>query len=419
MKKFFLSVFTIGALLSSCSNEDSPVDSSENVGELSAQLSFAETGENTVRAALSTAIPITSWNNIKQVQMFLYDAVTGKVAYSQTITPTASNLNFTWTNIPIGTNYNLAIVANAKSASDQILTSLDGGTTAVEWGSYNVKGKNINSQIWMGLQPLATFPTAYNAKKEASDKPFAEASEIFTAYASGITIAQGVTTDLSVTPLQLKRDVALMRVRVDKTDSKLAGVNFAHANTSILIHRQPVGLGLKLGTFAGGIYTTASNKDYIMVAASGAATFRTADPTTTTHVPTKIIDANFSLWRDIVVFPNATMAEVTAGKLPSGLADNTRKYFIMISARTPDNISAANPYKLEDGTILTAAADLFWWATVNEVFVSNNIREVNITIKSSGSITPPVDPTEEGGLKITVSAPLPWNSEIQSTNVEV
>ncbi|MBF0575173.1 FimB/Mfa2 family fimbrial subunit [Dysgonomonas sp. GY617] len=418
MKKSFLSLFIIGALFSSCSNDDSPIDSPENVGELTTKLSFEEAGGNSVRAALSTAIPITNWNNIKQVQMFLYDAA-GKVAYSQTITPTASNLNFTWTNIPIGTNYNLAIVANAKSSSDNIYTSLDGGANGVEWGNYNVKSKNINSQIWMGLKPLATFPTAYDAKKETNDKPYAEASEIFTAYASNVTIAQGVTTDLSGSPLQLKRDVSLLRVRVDRSDAKLAGVNFAHANTSILIHRQPVGLGLKLGSFAGGIYATASNPDHIMVAASGASTFKTTDPTTTTHNPTKIIDSNFSLWRDIVVFPNATMAEVAAGKLPSGLADNDRKYFIMISARTPDNISVANPYKLEDGTILTAAADLFWWATVNEVFLSNNIREVNITIKSSGSITPPVNPTEEGGLKITVSAPLPWNSEIQSTNTEV
>jgi hypothetical protein len=408
MKKFFLSLMTLSLLFTSCSNDDNVTSEGDDVGAIKGVLKF-EGVDNGVKAALSTAIPITSWANVKQAQLFLYDATTGNVAYSYTFNPNAARTEFTWTNIPTGT-YDVAVVANMKSSTDNIRTSLDGGTNASEWTDFNVRNRKINTQIFSDLKPAASFPAAYNAKKGPGDKPFVAPSEIFTAYGtSPVTIVQGQTVDLTPNPLALKREVALMRVRVDKTYSKLSAVKFDDPSTSILIHNQPVGFGLKLGTFAGGI-KAASDKDRIIVGAQGANTFNTADPTTTTHNPTKIIDSKFTLWKEIIVFPNAAKAD---GKAPNALADNARKYFIMISALAPAG------YTLDDGTVLAAATPVFWWGVINEVFAPNNIREVNLTIKSSGAVTPPTDPTEEGGLTIKVNAPENWASVIQDSNIEI
>lgn len=91
------------------------------------------------RAAQSTAVPETSWSNIRQVQILLYDA-SNIVRFSDVVTPTAGNTTFTYTDVPAGT-YTMVAIANAKSSADAINTYLDGGTTPVEWGMWNVRQK--------------------------------------------------------------------------------------------------------------------------------------------------------------------------------------------------------------------------------------------------------------------------------------
>ena len=45
------------------------------------------------------------------------------------------------------------------------------------------------------------------------------------------------------------------------------------------------------------------------------------------------------------------------------------------------------------------------------------IREVNLTLRTGGSTTVPVTPTEYGGLTITVGAPTPWDSNIVNSDI--
>lgn len=129
-----------------------------------------EQGSKT-RAAQSTAVPETSWSNIRQVQILLYDA-SNIVRFSDVVTPTAGNTTFTYTDVPAGT-YTMVAIANAKSSADAINTYLDGGTTPVEWGMWNVRQKQVQNMVmkyktgtfpafvllpWLAIQPIRNRP---------------------------------------------------------------------------------------------------------------------------------------------------------------------------------------------------------------------------------------------------------------------
>ena len=70
-----------------------------------------------------------------------------------------------------------------------------------------------------------------------------------------------------------------------------------------------------------------------------------------------------------------------------------------------------------DGTALPNDATVYWSGVVKENFVPNVIREVNLTLRTGGSTTVPVTPTEYGGLTITVGAPTPWDSNIVNSDI--
>lgn len=111
------------------------------------------------RAAQSTAVPETSWSNIHQVQILLYDA-SNIVRFSDVVTPTAGNTTFTYTDVPAGT-YTMVAIANAKSSADAINTYLDGGTTPVEWGMWNVRQKQVQNMVMK--YKTGTFPAFCSA----------------------------------------------------------------------------------------------------------------------------------------------------------------------------------------------------------------------------------------------------------------
>lgn len=170
--------------------------------------------------SLSSAIPVTSWSNINKVQMFLYNNTSGKVAFSAIIDPstvTGTSKTFQWANVPEGT-YQLALVANINSATtggDNVATSLDGGISPTVFDAYNVKDKNLNTQVFIDLKKRAAFPSGHTFPAGAT--AYEPSSEIFTAYTSGtVTITEGLVTDLTTTPLQLKREISLFRVRIDR-----------------------------------------------------------------------------------------------------------------------------------------------------------------------------------------------------------
>lgn len=415
MKKVFISLVSAALLFTACGSDEEVSKTTGKTGDLHVSIDFD--GLTPKAASLSAAIPVTGWSNINKVQMFLYNASDGKVAFSAVINPssvTGTNKTFQWANVPVGT-YQLALVANIKSDEDNIATFLDGGISPVMFDAYNVKDKNLNTQVFIDLKKKAAFPSPTNHTFPTGAVAYAPSSELFTAYApASVTIAEGVPTDLTATPLQLKREISLFRVRIDKTNKPASApalntVSFSHTSNFIAIYNMPKGIGLKVGSFAGGIYDTPSEASRIMIGAEGVGTFIASDPTSG-YSPATILDTDFTLWNDIRVLPNASKAE---GKASSDDAAPARKYFIVISGWAPAG------YEYADGTTASVAQPVYWSGTVNGVFSPNVIREVNLTISSKGYTDIPGEPDKTGGLDIVVGAPELWNSVIEREDKEI
>ena len=411
MKKVLLSLASAVLLLSSCSSDDNiQTDTDAKTGDLVTKINFDGL---TPKAASSTAIPVTSWDNVNKIQLFLYKA-DGTVAFSDVLDPsTVSDKVFTWKNVPEGT-YELALVANIKSDEDNVATSLNGGTDWVKLEQYNVMNKKLNSEVFIDLKKLSSFPLLTDHTFEPTDVPYAPASEIFTAYTSGVTIVKGEKKDMTSTPLQLKREISLMRVRIDKTNKPesapaLSTVDFDHDKNYITVENLPVGIGLKVGSFAGGIYTTASDANRIMIGGTGKDSYNDQNPDIADYKPNLIVDANFTLWKDIRVLPNATKADAIA---PADDAAAERRYVITITGWAPKD------YEYADGTIAQNAQPVYWSGTVKGVFSPNIIREVNMNILSKGLPYKP-KPQPEGELHIKVEAPENWNENIESESIDV
>ncbi len=404
-KKSFSCLIGTALLLSSCDSSDKVATTQK--GDLVAKISFYSVS---TKSATSTAIPKTSWGNVKSIHLFLYNPSDGAVAFSDVIDPstvTTTEKTFKWTNVPVGT-YDLALVANVNSTEDNVATSLDGGSTWAALEPYNVIGKKVNSQLFIDLKKSA-FPANHTFGN--GDVAYAPSSEIFTAYKSNVAIQEGVTTDLSSGGLlTLAREISLLRVRIDKTDKvsapNLSSVDFANANNFIAVHNLPVGLGLKLGSFLGGVYTN-SDQSRILIGSEGATTYNSEDPSASDYEPTKIIDPSYTLWKDIRVWPNASRSEELAS---SADAKAARKYFIVISGWAPQG------YTYADGSVASQAQPVYWYGTINGVFAPNVIREVNLSITSKGYPQNPDNPDTVGGLIIELGAPQNWETIIDTEN---
>ncbi len=422
MKKIYFSLIAMGLLLfAACNSNEVPGnEKATETGTLSATISF----EGTTLRAASTAIPTVSWANVKQVQVFLYDRTTGRVAFSRTERPTAANPKIKWTNVPVG-NYRLVLLANVKSSSDNMATSIDG--TLVEFTDANVVGKVFNSTLKIDLKetalPATMGPATHNWDLPTTGrKGYLAPSEVFTA-SKDITIAAGGETVVPATDLVLRREIAMMRVRVNTkplaTHNQPAGAaaKFNTAADFITVQRLPVGLGLPVGSFAGGILDAASDDKRVLVGATGASTYKTANPAAG-YIPNVIIDSDYTLWNDIHVLPNASQAERTSSSLTNAstlpVSLNARKYFIIISTLV------GRGYKYADGSV--ASGDnkpVYWFGTIDGVFSKNVIREVNMKLTTAGYPDIPDGPGDFGLLEITVGAPENWNSTIVSTDIEV
>ncbi len=419
MKKVFNSFYVLMLLfLSSCASNENVDTTTKGTGELIAKINFsqAQGTRATNETAESNAIPITSWSNVKDLQLFLYDSSNGKVAFSAIFTPSNGVASgegkiFTWTNVPKG-KYKLALVANinAKSTNYNIRTTLNGTATVPDWTtltSSNILGKSLTTpEIYADLA-TTSFPDGHTwDTSNDHDKAYFPPSEIFTAYSSSdVVITEGETNNLS-TPLQLKREISLMRVRVNKEDKdpgapQLNLVDFNKDQKSfIAVHRLPKGLKLDgTGAFQD------SDKDRILIGATGTTTFETGVPgsnykTLDESTPAVIIKGDYKLWKDIFVLPNIQGTQATTDD-----AVAARKYFIVIAGWAKDG------YKYANGTSVAAGGQTVYWSgTINGVFSPNVIREVNLNITSPGSPVNPTDPDQVGGLTITVGAPLNWSS---------
>ena len=399
MKKRFSLLWSLLAMVVVCAcskSGGSDYPDPEKAG-LTFQVTFDKTGMEG-RAPQSTAIPETSWSNIKQLQFLLYNT-SGQVVYSPIVNPTSALTTFTYTDVPVGTGYTLVAVANVKSSSDAITTYLDGGTTPTEWTMWNVRQKTLPNLVIE--HKAGDFPTFCSSKlTSAGNTAYTEPSEIFMGASASFDVTTGITT--TVPAIALKREVAMLRVRLNVKDSETDNLNTVDftKDASIMIYRLPD--NMKVGAAnAGGVSSTSTDANILAV--KDGTIFNTANPTSG-YDPKVILGGNFTMWRDIIVWPNNGGRAVNGASTAEASTD--RQYFIVVSGR------GATGHILANGDEMAADGPVYWSGLIKENFTPNTIREVNLTLRSGGTTDVPTKPREEGGLTISVGTPEAWSSNI-------
>ena len=399
MKKRFSLLWSLLAMVVVCAcskGGGSDYPDPEKAG-LTFQVTFDKTGMEG-RAPQSTAIPETSWSNIKQLQFLLYNT-SGQVVYSTIVNPTSALTTFTYTDVPVGTGYTLVAVANVKSSSDAITTYLDGGTTPTEWTMWNVRQKTLPNLVIE--HKAGDFPTFCSSKlTTAGNTAYTEPSEIFMGASASFDVTTGITT--TVPAIALKREVAMLRVRLNVKDSETDNLNTVDftKDASIMIYRLPD--NMKVGAAnAGGVSSTSTDANILAV--KDGTIFNTANPTSG-YDPKVILGGNFTMWRDIIVWPNNGGRAVNGASTAEASTD--RQYFIVVSGR------GATGHILANGDEMAADGPVYWSGLIKENFTPNTIREVNLTLRSGGTTDVPTKPREEGGLTISVGTPEAWSSNI-------
>lgn len=392
MKKRFSLLWSLLAMVVVCAcskSGGSDYPDPEKAG-LTFQVTFDKTGMEG-RAPQSTAIPETSWSNIKQLQFLLYNT-SGQVVYSTIVNPTSALTTFTYTDVPVGTGYTLVAVANVKSSSDAITTYLDGGTTPTEWTMWNVRQKTLPNLVIE--HKAGDFPTFCSSKlTTAGNTAYTEPSEIFMGASASFDVTTGITT--TVPAIALKREVAMLRVRLNVKDSETDNLNTVDftKDASIMIYRLPD--NMKVGAAnAGGVSSTSTDANILAV--KDGTIFNTANPTSG-YDPKVILGGNFTMWRDIIVWPNNGGRAVNGASTAEASTD--RQYFIVVSGR------GATGHILANGDEMAADGPVYWSGLIKENFTPNTIREVNLTLRSGGTTDVPTKPREEGGLTISVGTP--------------
>ena len=399
MKKRFSLLWSLLAMVVVCAcskSGGSDYPDPEKAG-LTFQVTFDKTGMEG-RAPQSTAIPETSWSNIKQLQFLLYNT-SGQVVYSTIVNPTSALTTFTYTDVPVGTGYTLVAVANVKSSSDAITTYLDGGTTPTEWTMWNVRQKTLPNLVIE--HKAGDFPTFCSSKlTTAGNTAYTEPSEIFMGASASFDVTTGITT--TVPAIALKREVAMLRVRLNVKDSETDNLNTVDftKDASIMIYRLPD--NMKVGAAnAGGVSSTSTDANILAV--KDGTIFNTANPTSG-YDPKVILGGNFTMWRDIIVWPHNGGRAVNGASTAEASTD--RQYFIVVSGR------GATGHILANGDEMAADGPVYWSGLIKENFTPNTIREVNLTLRSGGTTDVPTKPREEGGLTISVGTPEAWSSNI-------
>ena len=399
MKKRFSLLWSLLAMVVVCAcskSGGSDYPDPEKAG-LTFQVTFDKTGMEG-RAPQSTAIPETSWSNIKQLQFLLYNT-SGQVVYSTIVNPTSALTTFTYTDVPVGTGYTLVAVANVKSSSDAITTYLDGGTTPTEWTMWNVRQKTLPNLVIE--HKAGDFPTFCSSKlTTAGNTAYTEPSEIFMGASASFDVTTGITT--TVPAIALKREVAMLRVRLNVKDSETDNLNTVDftKDASIMIYRLPD--NMKVGAAnAGGVSSTSTDANILAV--KDGTIFNTANPTSG-YDPKVILGGNFTMWRDIIVWPNNGGRAVNGASTAEASTD--RQYFIVVSGR------GATGHILANGDEMAADGPVYWSGLIKENFTPNTIREVNLTLRSGGTTDVPNKTREEGGLTISVGTPEAWSSNI-------
>lgn len=457
-------VLTLG-LFASCSSKDNEPENQENqeMGKLAFTIDFSRMGSrastpetpggNTNNgseptAAVSNAVPVTSWDNIRSLYIFLYDR-NGVIQFSDYIdaakiraTLEADPLNtgkitYTYGNVPSGYYY-LSAVANANATDQRIATKINGVNQT--WDAHNLLSNYIyNCRI--EHKPDA-FPIFYQNQVASSgvtrtEKAFAEPSEIFTgagkqvggtdAEAVQVLAGQTVKAEISLT-----REVSLMRLRLNLAgvdgNTNNADVNVTpdgkvdfSQNAVIMISTLPDGILPMNKTmpvdgsvyYAGTAPYSVHSSVLVTEAVNGTCHFYDANPTSGYSENGKIVGIegdpfHATSWRDIIVMPNDKAKQLT----DAAPIIKQNRYLLIISAKgLPGHVTKKGP--------LTEAKTVYWVGYINEPFESNKIREVNVTFRDGGSEDLPERPDNVGNLTVTVSKPEPWDSNIQASKIEL
>lgn len=474
MDKKYLSM-AVGALLAggmiaSCSSKDEPVPEEKEMGKLAFTIDFgaiasrAEGGNggnstpelpsggsngSSPTEAVSRAIPSTSWDNIQNLQLFLYDR-NGVIYFSDYIdaakiratlqaNPTETGkVTYTYSNVPSGF-YHLTAIANVNNSEQRISTRIEGVET--KWDAQNVIGHYIYN-LRVEHKPDA-FPIFYTNQVQASgvirnERPFAEPSEVFMGQgvqpggttADGIEVVAGRTTTANVS---LKREVSMMRLRVnlagdadhtnnaDVNQNPAGMVDFSRNSVVMLFTLPECILPMAAEMNVNGVKYIPGTSNHSVQSSvlvtnpvdGGTHPFYQQNPTSGYSNNGQIIGIegdpfNATAWRDIIVFPNDKNRQLTTD------ADilKQNRYLLVISARgLVGHITKNGP--------LTEERPVYWVGYINEPFSPNTIREVNVTFRDGGTEDLPERPDNVGNLVVNVTAPEAWDSNIQASKIEL
>lgn len=381
-------------MMTACSSDQNDADgASAKTGTFELSIKFDDSSKGT--RAGSTAIPTTSWSNIKQIQFILYDGA-GKIAWSAIEKPsdgegTGATRKYTYATVPADT-YTLVAVANAQSGTDAIVTTTSEG--AKVWSVNNVYLQNVaNLAIKHKVGSWSSAITGTALTELSGLTAHTQPSEVFMGYATGVVVSSAAPVSAT---LDLKREVSLMRVRLDqKTYADVVkNVDFLNAGAALMLYNLPEQMGIQEGN-SGGVKTDnniLSSVKTNVLSAVGAYS----------DVATNYLDGNFGYWKDVMVFPNNNGRTTNTS---TGIK-SSKPYFIVICG-----IAKAGHY-YADGNAATVGAPVFWYGQINEVFTPNNIREVDVILQTGGLPKPPPGVVEYGGLNITVNTPQAWGSVI-------
>ncbi len=472
------------ALLASCadnSSEPETPEEKEGTGIIAFTIDFAKsdgsrsdtapgtggTSSNgsSPATAISDAIPLTSWDNIHSLQIFLYDQ-NNFIVFSRYISADeikqaletdpfhTGRITYTYADVPNGT-YHLMAVANANSGTEPVVTYLDG--LAMRWNQENV----INTRIHRARiehKPFE-FPRFYLDDLAATgvtrtSLPFEAPAEIF--------MGVGRQTDMQIggefpdmvqviaeqethAEITLERQVSMMRLRLnlagDEDDLNNADINLreggklnfsSHAMIMVVtlpsvmlpIHNDMIIDGVN---YYKGVSPVMNQTDILVtrpVSNEVTRHFFDENPTegyvkkgyaTDAGYPGDIVGLGeadpyrATSWRDILVMPNHKAHMLT----PENPVINENRYLLVISAL------GLPGHECKEG-VLTEPHTVYWEGYINEPFEPGKIREVNITFKDGGQMEVPTRPDNSGTLTIVVKEPQDWNPAAHKvTNVEL
>ncbi|WP_163177056.1 FimB/Mfa2 family fimbrial subunit [Bacteroides sp. 51] len=391
-------------MMTACSSDqnDDAANVSGKTGTFELSIRFDDSSKGT--RAPSTAIPSTSWSNIKQIQFFLYDN-TGKIAWSAIEVPgngAEATRKYTYATVPAAT-YTLVAVANAQSDNDAVFTTTSEGLK--NWSVANVYQQNVANLAIKHATGSWTPAVTAGSKAEtdlAGLTPHTQPSEVFMGYQTGVVIASNAPATAT---LDLKREVSMMRVRLDQKSypDVVGNVDFSDAKAAVMLYNLPEQMSIREGD-TGGVKTSGGNPNTVVSISTNALSVVGAYSNVSNN--NDYLSGNYGWWKDVIVYPNndGRATNATTG------AKASKPYFIVICG-----IAKAGHHYV-GGAAAAVGAPVFWYGQINEVFTPNNIREVDVILQTGGLPEPPPVIIEYGGLEITVNTPKPWGQNILTSD---